>query len=238
MRITILNPEQATKLLHYWGMFAAVCYNTQTDTPEKIGKHCLKSGHFSGSRSQYIIFKIEDCPRDTVDQLVRHEQGCCKNVRSFRYVNMEDFNCTIPSEIKDNRKLVAMWHLNMQNTRALYTAIENYVYEKTKSHERANEQARKCLPIHTDTAVCIGMDVEALIHLAHKRLCTRTEEELNTLTRAIVAHASAIIPELKPYLVCQCDHLGWCPEAKGCGRKPSKAMLDAIVKEHYNGKSN
>ena len=39
MRITILNPEQATKLLHYWGMFAAVCYNTQTNEPEKIGKH-------------------------------------------------------------------------------------------------------------------------------------------------------------------------------------------------------
>lgn len=35
MKVKILNPEQATKLLHYWGMFAAVCYNTQTNTPEK-----------------------------------------------------------------------------------------------------------------------------------------------------------------------------------------------------------
>lgn len=232
MNVTIINPDEAKNLFKYWGQFASVCYNTNTSKPENVGKHCLKSGHFSGSRSQYIIFKIEDCPRDTVDQLVRHEEGVCKNVRSFRYVNMDQFKCQCPSEIKDNDKLVAMWHQHMMNTQALYNAIDEYVFEKTRNHERANEQARKCLPIHTDTAVCIGFDIEALIHLAHVRLCVRAEEEFRILAAMMVAETIKLIPELKPYLVKQCDYLGWCPEAKGCGYKPSKEQLNNQLEEY------
>ena len=102
MKVTIINPEEAKELFHYWGEASACCYNTETDTPEKIGKGCMYSNHFSGSRARYILFMIEDCPRFTIDQAVRHEVGVMKNVQSFRYVNKDSFAYEIPSEIYSN----------------------------------------------------------------------------------------------------------------------------------------
>lgn len=230
-KVTIINPEQTVKLFHYWGEFASVCYDTKNVKPEKIGKHCLKSKHFSGSRSQYIIFRIEDCPRDTVDQLVRHEDGVCKNVRSFRYVDESNFNCEMPTEIKDNPELVRRWEKHMDDVKALYADIQKYVYEKTGKKERANEQARKCLPIHTDTALCIGLDVEAIIHLCHTRLCVRTEEEHRELVKLMRDEVLKLLPELKNYLVPQCQYLMWCPEGKGCGAYPSREDVAKLLAE-------
>ena len=86
MKVTILNPEETIRLFEYWGKASCVCYDTETETPEKVGKHCFNSGHFSGSRSRYILFLVEDCPRFTIDQAVRHEIGVMKNVQSFRYL--------------------------------------------------------------------------------------------------------------------------------------------------------
>ena len=91
MNVTILNPDQAKELFYWWGMTSKVCYDTKTNNPAAIGKHCMKSGHFSGSRSQYILFQVDNCPRFTIDQIVRHEEGVMKNVQSFRYVCKNSF---------------------------------------------------------------------------------------------------------------------------------------------------
>lgn len=40
----------------------------------------MASGHFSGSRGDYIKFLVTEVPRFTVDQAVRHEVGVFKNV--------------------------------------------------------------------------------------------------------------------------------------------------------------
>lgn len=190
----------------------------------------MSSGHFSGSRSQYINFEITDIPRDTIDQLVRHEQGVCKNVQSLRYVNKRNMTVDIPTEIKDNKALVRRFNDHIENTKELYNDIQLYVYDKTGSKERANEQARKILPIHVNSAVTIGFTIEAFIHLCHKRLCVRTEEEHRELVRMMRDAILEILPELKEYLVPQCQYLLWCPEEKGCGAYKSKKELVEVIK--------
>ena len=70
MKVKLLNKERAKDLFKDWGEFAKVCYDTKTDTPEKIGKHCKKSGHNSGSRSNYIVFRVDEVPRFLIDQSV------------------------------------------------------------------------------------------------------------------------------------------------------------------------
>ena len=137
---------------------------------EKVGKHCFNSGHFSGSRSRYILFKVEGCPRLTIDQAVRHEVGVMKNVESFRYVNQDSFVYEVPKEIMDNEELLTKYHNHMMSTLQLYNEIQEYVFNKTASHERANEQARHVLPISTHADFVIGMTVEALIHFENSRL--------------------------------------------------------------------
>ena len=97
--------------------------------------------------------------------------------------------------------------------------------EKTNSHERANEQARYVLPMSTHGSFVIGMDIEALIHFCHTRLCVRAEDIHRELAKAIRNATLEILPELKDVLVPNCQYLLWCPESNGCGAYPTKEKL-------------
>ena len=230
MKVTILNPEEAKELFHWWGVASKTCYATETDHPESIGKGCMYSGHFSGSRARYILFQIDDCPRFTIDQAVRHEIGVMKNVQSFRYVDKSCFAYEIPEEIKDNETLLAKYHQHMMNTIELYTEIQSYVYEKTNSHERANEQARYVIPMATHGSFVFGLTVEALIHFMNMRLCVRTEDVHRKLANLMKSATLEILPELKARLVPNCQAYLWCPEGKkSCGAYPTKKELKELI---------
>lgn len=230
MKVTILNPEETTRLFEYWGKASCVCYDTVTNTPEKIGKGCMNSGHFSGSRGRYILFKVEGCPRFTIDQAVRHEEGVMKNVQSFRYVGKDSFAYEIPVEITDNEELLAKYHAHMMKTMDLYCEIQEYVFNKTGSNERANEQARYVLPISTHADFVIGMTVEALIHFANVRLCVRAEDKIRELALAMKKSTLELLPELKDKLVPNCQALLWCPEGHAsCGAYLTKNQLKKII---------
>lgn len=232
MKVTILNPEETTRLFEYWGKASCVCYDTVTNTPEKIGKGCMNSGHYSGSRGRYILFKVEGCPRFCIDQAVRHENGVMKNVQSFRYVSKDSFAYEIPSEITDNEDLLAKYHAHMMKTMELYTEIQEYVFSKTKSHERSNEQARYVLPISTHAEFVVGMTVEALIHFANVRLCIRAEDKIRELATAMKKTTLELLPELKEKLVPNCQALLWCPEGHAsCGAYPTKSQLKKMIAE-------
>lgn len=232
MKVTILNPEETTKLFEYWGRASCVCYDTTTNTPEKVGKGCMNSGHFSGSRGRYILFKVEGCPRFCIDQAVRHEDGVMKNVQSFRYVSKDSFAYEVPSEITYNKDLLAKYHNHMMKTMELYTEIQEYVFKKTNSHERANEQARHVLPISTHADFVIGMTVEALIHFANVRLCVRAEDKIRELAMELKRVTLELLPELKEKLVPNCQALLWCPEGHAsCGAYPTKNQLKKMIAE-------
>lgn len=225
MKVTVLNPDNVTDLFSHWGRFSAVCYDTKTNSPEKIGKHCLESEHFSGSRSTYIEFMVEECPRFLIDQLIRKEIGACKNVQSFRYVDKSSFAYEIPVEIKDNKALVDRYINHMREAMELYEDIQSYVLSKGKSKERANEQARYVLPMSNHGTVVIGMTVECFIEFCYKRLCVRTEDIHHQLAILMRNEVVYLLPELSEYLVPKCVYLTWCPEKNSCGRYPKKTKM-------------
>jgi thymidylate synthase (FAD) len=227
MNVEIINPDEVKDIFNHWSKFAATCYSStiNPDKPDVIGKHCLKSGHFSGSRSQYIEFQITDCPRFVIDQLVRSEQGVCKNVQSFRYVEKDGFNYAVPKEILDNKPLMEQYVATMRTIQNTYNQIDEYVQNKSGLKERASEQARYVLPMATCSAVTIGCDVEALIHLCHMRLCVRAEDTIRELVNKMRYLTLQLLPELTEYLVPQCEYLLWCPETKSCGAYPTKNEL-------------
>jgi thymidylate synthase (FAD) len=239
MQVKLLNPEQAKELFKNWGETAAVCYASDTSAPEEIGKHCLNSGHYSGSRGDYIKFLITDVPRFTVDQAVRHEVGVFKNVQSFRYVNKDTFFYEVPVEITDSQEMLDKYSAFMNSSSALYEAIQQYVYEKTNSHERANEQARYVLPMATHTAFVIGFTIEALIHFMNMRLCVRAEDTIHHLAVLMRNATVEVLPKLKNKLVPNCQALLWCPEgAKSCHAYPTKKELKDMIKDYKALKKN
>ena len=233
MKVTLLNPDQVKDLFKNWSITSATCYGSKInpDKPEAIGKHCMKSGHFSGSRGDFIKFQIDDCPRFMVDQAVRHEIGVFKNVASFRYISKDEFRYSAPVEIFDNQELFNRYNEHMDNTMELYSDIQNYVYEKTSSHERANESARYVLTMSTHTSFVIGYTIEAFIHLCNSRLCVRAEDNIREMTTLMKQEVLKVLPELENELVPNCVKLMYCPEGKsGCGAYPTKAQVKEYIK--------
>ena len=221
--VTLMNKSDVQHFIRRHGEFACVCYDTPIGQAEKVGEHCLKSGHLSGGRHLYFVFKLKNIPRFTVDQLVRHEVGVVKNVQSLRYVTKgnldkidEGFNIYIPPELRDN--IEDRWefertedYLNIVYRRLV--KAQRYMTNK----ERANEIARTLIPIGVATECSFACNLEGLINLANKRLCNRAEQPIHILVKMMVNEVIAVEPRYKEFLVPQCKKLGHCPEMKGCG---------------------
>ena len=127
----------------------------------------------------------------------------------------------------------------MNNTADLYEEIQQYVFEKTGSKERANEQARYVIPMSTHTSFVIGFTVEALIHYCHMRLCIRTEDVHRQLAIAIKNATLEVLPELKARLVPKCQWYLWCDEGKkSCGAYPTRKNLKEFLELVKTGDNN
>lgn len=63
MKVELINKEEIKNLYKIWGTFARQCYNTPKGKEEIVGKHCFKSGHYSGSRTTSFIFEISGISR-------------------------------------------------------------------------------------------------------------------------------------------------------------------------------
>lgn len=235
MNVQLLNPEQVNDLFKNWSVTSAICYDSKInpEKPEAIGKHCKDSGHFSGSRGDFIKFIVTDCDRSIIDQCVRHEIGVFKNVASFRYISKDRFAYSIPTEIKDNKLLVDKYINHMEKTMDLYTEIQMYVKDKTGNQERANEQARYVLPMSTHTAFVIGFTIEAFIHFCNLRLCVRAEDGIREMAHLMKDVVLKVRPDLANDLVPQCVKLMYCPEGRSsCGAYPTKKQIKELIERH------
>ncbi|MCF0124563.1 MAG: FAD-dependent thymidylate synthase [Clostridia bacterium] len=219
MKVELTNKQDLKEnFFKNWGLCSCVCYDTSEELAPNVGKSCLKNGHFSGSRGQYFVFKVEKAPRSLVDQLVRHEVGVFKNVQSFRYVDKSSLDYYIPELIMETPDALEEYFKAMLNAEESYKKIRDCLKEKYGNDKRINENARGVLPMNTNTSVVIGFTIEALINLMNKRLCGRAEEPIRKLANLMKKEVLEVLPELDEYLVPLCKKLGYCPEGnKSCG---------------------
>lgn len=216
-KVELKNPEEVKNFVKRHGEFSKVCYDTPKEKAEKVGEHCLESGHLSGSRHLYMVFELENVPRSLIDQLVRHEQGVVKNVQSLRYCNKEeDVNIYAAPEVMKDVYLRAEIIEIEQIIRKSYENIQIALKDIGVTGEKANEIARTILPIGISTKCSFAVNLEGLIHLANVRLCTRAELPIRTIVKEMVRQVVEVEPRYKPFLVPNCKKLGYCPEGKNC----------------------
>lgn len=219
-KVKLVNGEEVKSFIKKHGEFAAICYDTPKEKSEAVGLHCLKSGHFSGSRHLHFVFELENVPRSAVDQIVRHNIGFVTNVQSLRYC-CKDGKVSIYAapELLQNEYMVKTIQDQENIVNAQYNYIQNYLEDAGITGEKANEIARTILPIGISTSCNIAVNIECLIHLANVRLCTRAELPIRTIVKQMVDQVVEVEPRYKPYLVPQCKKLGYCPEGnKECPR--------------------
>nr|DAI68961.1 MAG TPA: Thymidylate synthase complementing protein [Caudoviricetes sp.] len=216
-KVRLVNGEEVKNFVKRHGEFATVCYNTPKEKAEVVGKHCLQSGHFSGSRHLYMVFEIKNVPRSAVDQLVRHTQGFVTNVQSLRYCNKDGkISLYAAPEIEKDIYLTQSLHNYEAQAQAYYDYFQSNLKNNGYTNEQANEIARTTIPIGVATECNIAVNLECLMHLANVRLCTRAELPIRTIVKEMVKQVVEVEPRYKPYLVPNCKKLGYCPEGKDC----------------------
>lgn len=212
-KVRLVNGEEVKSFIKKHGEFAAICYNTPKEKAEAVGMHCLKSGHFSGSRHLHFVFELENIPRSAVDQLVRHNIGFVTNVQSLRYCNKDGkVSIYAAPELLDNPYMMKTIQDQENIVNAQYNYIQSHLEDSNIKGEKANEIARTILPIGISTSCNIAVNIECLIHLANVRLCTRAELPIRTIVKQMVDQVVEVEPRYKFLLVPQCKKLGYCPE--------------------------
>lgn len=262
MKVEIMNPEVLTNLYKNHGEFACVCYDTPEKFAEKVGKSCQNDGHMSGSRCEYIKFKITDLDRGTSEQALRHEIGASipygmqdnytiseyselvkdvspdhiiKNMASFRYIDKDGFKWETPKNINiiEEAKKEYDWLMDTINTSR--SRIKSILLENDVDEKKAVEDVNFVLPRATLTGFMIGFTPEALIHFCHKRLCTRSQEFIRKLAKLMKKEVKKYNEDFAKELVPHCMFLLWCPEkSMSCGMKPTKAELIKVLERAEN----
>lgn len=261
MKVELINPETVSGLYKNHGVFACTCYDTPEQYAEKVGKSCVADGHMSGSRCEYIKFRISGLDRGTAEQSLRHELGTVvpyefqdnysfadyselikdvspdqivKNMASFRYIDKNGFEWATPKEIESRPAAKERYDWLMNTINGLREEIREILIEDGCAPGAATEAANFTLPRATTTSFVIGFTPEALIHFCHKRLCTRSQEFIQELARKMKTAVREVSPEFADELVPQCRHLLWCPEGKRCcGAAPTKNILKTMLRERY-----
>lgn len=253
MKVEIINPEAVKNLYHNHGVFACTCYDTPEKYADKVGKSCQEDGHMSGSRCEYIKFKISGLDRGTSEQCLRHEIGTSvpfdvqdsytfseyselikdvspdqivKNMASFRYIDKDGFSWETPATIKNCPRAKNMYDTLMNIINEYRACIKEELEKSGVSPKTATQDANFVLPRATTTEFVIGFTPEALIHFCHKRMCVRSQEFIRELAKKMAHEVEKYSPEFAKELVPQCQYLLWCPEKKaGCGAYPTRYEL-------------
>lgn len=253
MKVEILNPDTVRNLYKNHGQFACVCYDTNEKHAERVGEACFDSGHMSGSRCEYIKFKITGIDRGTAEQVMRHEIGTdvpfqmmdnysfselsdlianlpqddiVKNMASFRYIDKSGFEYSIPQTIQNCDEANRLYYELMGLINRYREMIKSSLIENGVPEKRAVQDSNFVLPRATESSLVIGFTPEALIHFCHKRLCTRAQEFIRELAEQMKVEVSMLNERLGNELVPHCKHLLWCPEGKNCcGRARTKEQL-------------
>lgn len=232
-KVEIINPEECKDFFRIWGLGACQCYDTPEKFAERVGKSCLQTEHFSGSRGNYIKFKISGVPRALVDQMVRHEVGVYKNVQSMRYTDSSNLGIYAPDDVVECG-LIDVWTMAEESIRLAYDTTVLTLLAKGYNNEQARECARGLMPMNTESSLVIGFTFEALINFMNKRLCVCSQEHIRHLALIMKREVVKLIPDIASRLVPPCIDKMYCPESakRTCGLRPQKDVVQQLVMDY------
>jgi thymidylate synthase (FAD) len=221
----ISKPDNMLKTIY---TACRTCYSA--DSPENIYekasdeekmlnliKKVISSGHYSTIEHIQVSFAISNVSRACTHQLVRHRHASFSQ-KSQRYVKEKgQFDYIIPPTINKNTEMKEKFEDFMGKVSQMY---QEFVEAGVPA-----EDARFVMPNAAASALVMSLNLRELIHIANLRLCTRAQFEIRTMVKKMCDSLVAEEPWLKPYLVPKCESLGFCDEAKSCGRMPTKEQL-------------
>lgn len=187
--------------------------------------HALRSGHESVLEHATFTFAIEGISRACSHQLVRHRMASYSQ-QSQRYVRMDGFDYVVPESIKDSKTIWRNEYTGDEiSTLEWYEKIMCELGEEYDTLVKAGipeEDARYILPNACKTNLIVTMNARELRHFFSLRCCERAQWEIKQLADIMLALVREVAPSIFEDAGSRCKQLGYCPEARGCGRFPKK----------------
>lgn len=178
---------------------------------ERMINQLVSSGHFSVLEHANFTFGIEGVSRACTHQLVRHRLASYAQ-QSQRYVDEKNFAFIVPPKVKENKETHKKFLAHMEECKRLYGELAAAGIPK--------EDARFVLPNAAETRIIVTMNARSLMNFFERRLCTRAQWEIRELANAMLEELKKAAPLLFGSAGPACERLGYCPEAKSCGRYP------------------
>lgn len=221
--ITIL-PETTKNPITLMGERAGICWGSDLSDAEKNykrGLDCIKSGH--GRVMEYVNVEmiIDGYSAKVLREYYTHIGGSPTRLQaSTRYIDYskgEGFVYTTPDSI-DKNGYYPVWKALMDTiNRTIKTMIDNGV---------PVEDATMALPLAYSSKMVDKRNLRNLVDMSRQRMCNRAYWEYRELFNDICNALKEYSDEWK-WIVdnlfhVKCDEVGYCIEAKSCGRKPKK----------------
>lgn len=221
--ITIL-PETTKNPITLMGARAGVCWGANISDDEKNykrGLDCIKSGH--GRVMEYVNVEmiIDGYSAKVLREFYTHIGGSPTRLQaSTRYINYskgDGFTYTTPSSIDKNGYYLVWKELMNIINNTIKVMIDDGI---------PVEDATMALPLAYTSKMVDKRNLRNLVDMSRQRMCSRAYWEYRELFNDICNALREYSDEWK-WIVdnlfhVKCDEVGYCTEAKSCGRKPRK----------------
>lgn len=222
--VTIL-PETTKNPITLMGARAGVCWGADISNNEKNykrGLDCIKSGH--GRVMEYVNVEmiIDGYSAKVLREYYTHIGGSPTRLQaSTRYINYskgDGFAYITPDSIVKNEAKIA-WDAWMHT---INDAIKTLIAE----YNIPVEDATMLLPLAYSSKMVDRRNLRNFVDMSRQRMCSRAYWEYRELFKDICNALREYSDEWK-WIVdnlfhAKCDEVGYCTEAKSCGRKPKR----------------
>lgn len=185
-----------------------------------------KCGH-SPIRTQLFWIELTEIPLFVASQLVRSHIG----VQFFQLSKRTDRGGTDFRDVcRTYARIIESQCCNIENQTEEIVFDENEI-EIPLNNLRATAEAIADLSNEFDryapTDLAFIVNAEAIINMAHKRLCNKASKETREVIQGICYEIEHYDADLYKHLVPQCIFRGVCPEPKSCGYIKTHGFVEA-----------
>lgn len=223
-KITIL-PQTTKDPLQLIGTTSAVCYNADISNKEKNIKRaldCIHSGHGRVLEWPNVEVIVEGFSAKMMREAMRHIVGTSVLQASTRYIDYEKgFDVITPPAIANNNDAMEVWCKAMNDIKMAMGALKALGIPK--------EDYTNLLPLAYQSKMIWKVNLRTLVNFMNMRLCSRAYWEIrefsNMLKKALMEYSPEWEIICKELFVPKCDAVGYCTEAKCCGRRKTKSEV-------------
>ena len=207
------------------GYNAGVCWGAKLDKDKNIARaiDCIKSGHGRVEELPDVYLVIEGFSAKALRELYTHIGGSPTRLQaSTRYIDYEKgFDVVTPPSVENNNDAAEVWHKAISDIKMAMSALKALGIPK--------EDYTNLLPLAYQSKMIWKVNLRTLVNFMNLRTCSRAYWEIrefsNMLKKALMEYSPEWEIICKELFVPKCDAIGYCTEAKCCGRHKTKSEV-------------